>query len=152
MPGDHERWKVKCRAVSVGIVCALIVIGFAGLKLARNVGVERATREEETAVLRSLDHSSARDALDAWFWGVNHHSGRVVGERSELGESWDDVKRLEVLSVKEVKPASSSERCYSVRFRPYSRFGRGAGFTDGTMEEWMFYLRRQFNCRKTQYY
>lgn len=124
---------------------------FIGIKIAQNVGVERATAAQEQAVLSKLGHASARQVLDAWFWGINHHSTPVVVACSHpRAEAWEGIKKLKVLSVREViqtpghrpKRSRNDEKCFSVRFRPFNRFGWTTGLEQGQVYEWTFYMKR----------
>ncbi len=130
---------MKCCGTTIGILCALALLLFVGYKAAQNYGVERATFAEETIVLRDLNKATPKHVVEIWFWAVNHHSKRVLKECSHSKAGWDGIKKLELISIKElVFQAYHDSRAFTVRFKPFTRFGMETGFEDGGNYEWTF--------------
>lgn len=132
---------MKTCAKIFGVMCVLVLVFFVSYKIAQDHGVEWATPAEENIMLRQIDTATPKRIVDIYFWATNHHSKRVL-RAVGVDVDGDEIRKLELISIKGLKSKTPDQKGFTVRFRAFIRFDMMSGFDNGDFVEWTFTLNR----------
>jgi hypothetical protein len=132
---------MKICAKIIGVLSVLVLILFVCYKIAQDYGVVRATSAEESSMLHKLQKATPKEVIEICFWATNHHSKRVL-KAVGADVDGDEIRRLELISIKGLKSKTPNEKVFAVRFQAFIRFDMESGFKNGDIVEWTFTLNR----------
>ena len=132
---------MKICAKIIGVLSVLVLLLFICYKIAQDYGVEWATPAEENIVLREINTATPKRIVEIYFWATNHHSKRVL-KALGLDIEGDEIRKLELISIKGLKSKTPDQKVFIVRFQAFIRFDKVSGFKNGNIVEWTFTVNR----------